>query len=208
MTDVVVCDHPAAARLLAVLRDESTPPSRFREAAGRIGAILALEALRDLPTIQTSVRTPLDDAPATLPDRSVVAVPVLRAGLGLLPGLLDLLPDTVVGMIGLERDPDTLEPDEYYRKLPDLTGRWVLLLEPMLATGGSAGTAVALLRELRPERLAVLSVVATEVGIKRVATADADVRIVTAAIDPDLNEHGYIVPGLGDFGDRVFGTPH
>ena len=207
MSDVTLVDHPAAAAMLARLRDASTDPEAFRDAAARLGSLLAYEATRELPSRDVSVETPVGTAQAEVPGRRIVAVPVLRAGLGLLPGVHAVLPDAEVGMVGLERDEQTLDAREYYRKVPPLDGAWVLILEPMLATGGSASTAVSIFAGEGPERITVLAVVATEQGIQRILDDNPGTRIVTAGIDPMLNDQGFIVPGLGDFGDRVFFTP-
>lgn len=208
MADVHVLSDAASGVHLARLRDRATASTDFQRHARLLGALLALEAVRDVPTTSVEVDTPLTTAPATVPAHPIVAVPVLRAGLGLLPGLQDLLPTATVGMIGLERDADTLEPFEYYRKVPPMQDAWVLLLEPMLATGGSATAAVKALSGAGAAMVAVLSVVATQVAIDRIDAEAPGVRVVTAAIDPRLDDNGYIVPGLGDFGDRLFGTPH
>lgn len=204
----VLSGDPLAGAALAALRDERTAPAAFRHHAHRLGALLAARAVRDIPTRAGTVRTPLADAPTVTRAVPVVAVPVLRAGLGLLPGVHEALPDAQVGMIGLERDADTLEARRYYFKVPPLDGAWVLVLEPMLATGGSASDAVRALDLAGAARIVVLSVVATEQGVRRVLDDDPRTRIVTAAVDAGLDERGYIVPGLGDFGDRLFGTPH
>ena len=204
----VLAHDPLVGTALAALRDERTPPSDFRSHAHRLGALLAARATIDVPTREGTVRTPLADAPTLTPAVPVVAVPVLRAGLGLLPGLHEALPGAQVGMIGLERDPVTLEARRYYFKVPPLAGAWVIVLEPMLATGGSASDAVRALDVEGAAQVVVLSVVATEQGVRRVLDDHPDARIVTAAVDPGLDERGYIVPGLGDFGDRLFGTPH
>lgn len=208
MRAVTVLDDPVAGIQLASLRDARTSPEHFRHHAQRLGSMLALAAVTDLPSKTTSVATPLDDAVATVPGRTIVAVPVLRAGLGLLGGVHDVLPTALVGMIGLERDAETLQARRYYFKVPPLDGAWVLVLEPMLATGGSASDAVKALDAEGAEQVTVLSVVATQQGIDRILDDNPQVRIVTAAIDPTLDDNGYIVPGLGDFGDRLFGTPH
>ena len=205
---IVLDDDPAAGVPLAALRDERTTPEHFRLHARRLGSILALRAVRDLPASRGTVTSPLGAAPTVGPGATVVAVPVLRAGLGLLPGVHDVLPTALVGMIGLERDAATLRARRYYFKVPPLDGAWVLVLEPMLATGGSASDAVQALEAGGAARVAVLSVVATREGIDRVLDENPGVRVVTAAVDPSLDERGYIVPGLGDFGDRLFGTPH
>jgi uracil phosphoribosyltransferase len=205
---VTVLDDPVAGVQLAALRDATTTPEHFRHHAQRLGAMLALRAVTDLPADHSTVTTPLGPAPATGPGRTIVAVPVLRAGLGLLAGVHDVLPTALVGMIGLERDADTLQANRYYFKVPPLDGAWVLVLEPMLATGGSASDAVKALDAEGAEQVTVLSVVGTEAGVARVVDENPGTRVVIAAIDPSLDENGYIVPGLGDFGDRLFGTPH
>jgi uracil phosphoribosyltransferase len=202
----LVVDHPLAGHLLAGLRDASTPPERFRFLARRLATVLVLEATRDLGTRTTSVTTPLADADAQLLASNTVAVPILRAGLGLLEPVTDLLPDVQVGYAGLERDETTLQPTSYYLKVPPLTGRRVLLLDPMLATGGSAAFAARLLKERGASDVVLVCVVAAPEGIRRLGEEHPDVRVVTAAVDERLNEVGYIVPGLGDFGDRLFGT--
>jgi uracil phosphoribosyltransferase len=204
----VLDDDPIAGVQLAALRDASTSPEHFRYHAQRLGSMLALRAVQSIPSQTGTVQTPLGPAPTLAPGRTIVAVPVLRAGLGLLPGVHDVLPTALVGMIGLERDEQTLQARRYYFKVPPLDGAWVLVLEPMLATGGSASDAVKALDAEGAEQVTVLAVVATRRGIDRVLTDNPGVRIVTAAIDPELDDRGYIVPGLGDFGDRLFGTPH
>ncbi len=208
MSAVTVLDDPIAGTQLASLRDQTTTPEHFRHHAQRLGAMLALRAVHDLPGRDGRVTTPLGPAATNIPGRTIVAVPVLRAGLGLLPGVHDVLPTALVGMIGLERDAKTLQARRYYFKVPPLDGAWVLVLEPMLATGGSASDAVRALDAQGAEQVTVLSVVATQLGIDRILDDNPGVRIVTAGIDPTLDDNGYIVPGLGDFGDRLFGTPH
>ncbi len=204
----VLSRDPLVGTALAGLRDARTAPAEFRLHAHRLGALLAQRAMADVPAVDGTVTTPLADAATLTRSVPIVAVPVLRAGLGLLSGVLDALPDTQVGMIGLERDAETLEARRYYFKVPPLEGAWVLVLEPMLATGGSASDAVHALDTAAAARIIVLSVVATEQGVQRVLDADPRTHIITAAVDPALDERGYIVPGLGDFGDRLFGTPH
>jgi uracil phosphoribosyltransferase len=203
--DVTVVDHPLAARLLTSLRDETTPPPVFRVLAKRLALVIVLEALRDLPTRRISVRTPLAKTDG-FELEEVVAVPILRAGLGMLEATAELLPDIAVGYLGLERDEASLRPQSYYRKLPDVAGRHVLVLDPMLATGGSGTAACAAVKEGGPRSVRFACVVAAPEGIERMRADHPDVRIFTAAIDARLDEHGYIVPGLGDFGDRLFGT--
>jgi uracil phosphoribosyltransferase len=204
----VLTRDPLVGTALEALRDARTTPSDFRSHARRLGALLAARATVDVPTRDGTVRTPIADAPTVTAAVPIVAVPVLRAGLGLLPGVHDALPEAQVGMIGLERDPVTLEARRYYFKVPPLDGAWVLVLEPMLATGGSAADAVRALDTEGAAQVIVLCVVATEQGVRRVLDDDPRTRIVAAAVDPGLDERGYIVPGLGDFGDRLFGTPH
>lgn len=204
--DVHVLTGPVAGQHLAALREGSTRPAAFRRHARALGTLLTGVALGDLPARSAPVTTPLGPAEATRPDAPLVVVPVLRAGLGLLPGVLEILPDAAVGMVGLERDAETLRAREYYTKLPPLEGAWALVLEPMLATGGSASAAVGQVAEA--SRVVVLGVVATQTGIDRILTEHPGARIVTAALDPQLDDDGYIVPGLGDFGDRLYGTRH
>jgi uracil phosphoribosyltransferase len=206
MERLTVVDHPLARHLLGDLRDARTEPERFRHLARRLATVLVLEATRDLGVRTTTVRTPLSDADAAVLDRPVVAVPILRAGLGLLDAVTDLLPDVRVGYAGLERDETTLQPTSYYLKVPSLEGASVLLLDPMLATGGSAAFAAQLLTELGAEDLRLVCVVAAPEGVRRLTGSHPTVQVVTAALDDGLNEVGYIVPGLGDFGDRLFGT--
>lgn len=203
---VRLLDDAASGLHLARLRDVATGPAAFQRHATVLGSLLAAAAVQDLPARDGSVDTPLGPAPTREPANDLVIVPVLRAGLGLLPGVRDVLPTARVGMIGLRRDHDTHEPEEYYRQIPDVSGSWILLLEPMLATGGSAAAAVEALLRDGPAHVTVLSVVATQQAIDRILAVDGSVAVVTAAIDPVLNDDAYIVPGLGDFGDRLFGT--
>lgn len=203
---VTVVDHPAAAAALATLRDATTSPPVFRGAARQLGTHLAARALETVPTTAATVATPLGEATTSRVAHDIVAVPVLRAGLGLLTGVLEVV-DARVGMIGLARDHDTKQPAQYYRNVPRLTDRWVFLLEPMLATGGSAAAAVHELAADDAAGVTVLAVVATRTAVDRVTAAlPAGGTIVTAAVDPVLDDDAYIVPGLGDFGDRLFGT--
>lgn len=204
---ITVVDHPLAGQLLAGLRDTTTQPERFRHLSRRLSSVLVLEATRHLATRESKVRTPLAETGARLIDAAVVAVPILRAGLGLLDAVTDLLPDVQVGYAGLERDEATLQPASYYLKVPSLEGRSVLLLDPMLATGGSASFATTLLKDRGATDLTLVCVVAAPEGCERMAQDHPDVRVVTAAIDERLDDSGYIVPGLGDYGDRLFGTP-
>jgi uracil phosphoribosyltransferase len=202
---VTVVDHALAGHLLAQLRSQETAPPVFRTLAKRLALTLALEAIRDLPTTEIAVRTPLEEATGRVLG-DLVAVPILRAGLGMLEAVTELFPEVAVGYIGLERDEASLEPQSYYRKLPPVQGRHVLVLDPMLATGGSGSAATAAVREGGPRSIRFVCVVAAPEGIRRMEADHPDVPIFTAAIDRQLNERGYIVPGLGDFGDRLFGT--
>jgi uracil phosphoribosyltransferase len=202
---VTVVDHALAGHLLAQLRSEETAPPVFRTLAKRLALTLALEAIRDLPTTEITVRTPLEETTGQVLD-DLVAVPILRAGLGMLEAVTELFPEVAVGYIGLERDEASLEPQSYYRKLPPVEDRHVLVLDPMLATGGSGSAATAAVKEGSPASIRFVCVVAAPEGIRKMGADHPDVPIFTAAIDRQLNERGYIVPGLGDFGDRLFGT--
>jgi uracil phosphoribosyltransferase len=203
---VTVVDHPLAEHLLVSLRDRSTPPPVFRTLAKRLALALALEAIRDLPTVEVAVQTPLEPAKGrTLGD--LVAVPILRAGLGMLEAVTELFPEVAVGYIGLERDEASLQPQSYYRKLPPVDERHVLVLDPMLATGGSGSAACTAVKEAgTPASIRFVCVVAAPEGVTRLQGDHPDIPIFTAALDRQLNDHGYILPGLGDFGDRLFGT--
>ncbi|HVM10962.1 MAG TPA: uracil phosphoribosyltransferase [Actinomycetota bacterium] len=200
-----VVDHPLAAHLLTRLRDRTTPPPVFRTLTRRLTAILALEATRDLPAETRTVETPLEPAEGR-ELAGIVAIPILRAGLGMLEAVSELFPEVAVGYIGLERDEATLRPASYYEKLPTVEGRHVLLLDPMLATGGSAVRACEGVKAGRPASIRMVCVVAAPEGIAALERAHPDVRIVAAAIDRGLSDRGFILPGLGDFGDRLYGT--
>jgi uracil phosphoribosyltransferase len=202
---VTVVDHALAGHLLAQLRSQETAPPVFRTLAKRLALTLALEAIRDLPTTEVIVRTPLEETTGRVLG-DLVAVPILRAGLGMLEAVTELFPEVAVGYIGLERDEASLEPQSYYRKLPPVQRRHVLVLDPMLATGGSGSAATSAVKEGGPASIRFVCVVAAPEGIRRMEADHPDVPIFTAAIDRQLNERGYIVPGLGDFGDRLFGT--
>lgn len=208
MANLTIVDDAATCVHLNRVRDSATIPTDFIRHARQLGTHLALAAVADLPTSPVTIDTPLGPAPGREPAMPIVLVPVLRAGLGLLPGIQEALPTSTVGMVGLERDPDTLEAREYYKKLPPTEGAWVLVLEPMLATGGSAAHAASIMAAEQPHRVTVVAVVATDVAVATITDAVPDAHIVTAAVDPELDGNGYIVPGLGDFGDRLFGTPH
>jgi len=201
-----VSSHPLVADSLRGLRDRSTTPEEFRVLARKIITLLLYEATADLPVRHGTVETPLKEAAAITVEQEVVAIPVLRAGLGLLGPVLELLPRVSVGYIGLERDEETAIARIYYEKLPDLVGKVPLLLDPMLATGGSAARAVDLIKEAGGRDTRMICVVAAPEGVKALEERHPEVRIFTAALDEGLNDRAYIVPGLGDFGDRLFGT--
>jgi len=203
---LTVVDHPLARTMLTALRDAATPPPLFRLLAKRLALTLVVEATRTVPTEARRVTTPLAEADGSRLAAPLVAVPILRAGLGMLEAVTELFPEVAVGYIGLERDHATFQPSAYYSKLPPLEGAWVLLLDPMLATGGSASAACTSLFAAHPARVTLLSVVAAPEGIDRLAAEHPALDIVTAAVDERLNDAAYIVPGLGDFGDRLYGT--
>jgi uracil phosphoribosyltransferase len=200
-------DHPLIADALAVLRDRATPSEQFRRAATRISVLLAAEALRDLPTMAVTVETPMASATALRVSADIVVVPVLRAGLGMLEAVLSLVPGARVGHIGLQRDEVTAVASHYYSKLPaGLTSSVVLVIDPMLATGGSAVAALDLLKQAGAGRLRLVCIVAAPEGVRAVETRHPDVAIYTPVVDQSLNDRKFIVPGLGDFGDRLYGT--
>jgi uracil phosphoribosyltransferase len=204
---LIVVQHPVLEDRLAVLRDEATPHGAFRLALHEASAILAIEATRDLPTVERTIATPLESAAARRLEAPIIIVPVLRAGLGMVEGFLRLLADARVGHLGLQRDEDTLEPTGYFERLPPGMGEaYVFLLDPMLATGGSAVAALDRLKANGARRLRLICLVAAPEGVEAVRDVHPDVSIWTAALDRQLDEHGYIRPGLGDAGDRVFGT--
>jgi len=203
---ISVSKHPVIADCLRGLRDETTSPEEFRTLARKIITLLLYEATADLAVRKDTVRTPLAEAAAASVEREVVAIPVLRAGLGLLAPVLELLPHVSVGYIGLERDEQTAVARIYYQKLPRLKGKIPLLLDPMLATGGSAAQALDLIKQAGGVDPRMICVVAAPEGVKVLAERHPEVDIYTAALDERLDDRAYIVPGLGDFGDRLFGT--
>jgi len=204
--DITVVDHPLARHYLTILRDQDTLPESFRDTTRRLCYLLLTEATSGTPLSEGIVTTPLAETAGFRLDRQMVAVPVLRAGLGLLDAVTDLLPDVTVGYAGVQRDEETAEPQEYYYKIPDLSDSWVLILEPMLATGGSLSWAIEKVKGSGAKDITAICVVAAPEGVKRINNDHPDVRIVAAGLDESLNEHFYIVPGLGDMGDRLFGT--
>ena len=203
---LTVSRHPLVADSLAGLRDKRTDPEEFRVLARNVITMLLYEATADLPVRRGTVETPLREADASMVAAEVVAIPVLRAGLGLLAPVLELLPRVSVGYIGLERDEETAVARIYYNKLPKLEGKVPLLLDPMLATGGSAAQALDLIKEAGGVEPRFICVVAAPEGVKVVEERHPEVHIYAAALDEGLNSKAYIVPGLGDFGDRLFGT--
>jgi uracil phosphoribosyltransferase len=206
-TQVHVSNHPLVQHKMALLRDQRTDPKQFREVLREIALLIAYEATADLVAEDTTVMTPLGPAPARELKARVGLVPILRAGLGMVDGIWNLLPNAEVWHIGLVRDHQTLEPTEYYRRLPvSPTADVCLVLDPMLATGGSAIRAIDILKKWGAERIKFLGVIAAAEGVKRVTKAHPDVPLYLAAVDDQLNESGLIVPGLGNAGDRLFGT--
>ena len=205
--NVKVVEHPLLAAKLSILRAKTTPPDEFRRNVQEMSILLLSEATRTWETAPIEVETPLRKSGANILRRPVVLVPILRAGLGMLEGMLRVVPEASVGHIGLYRDEETLRPVTYYCRLPvNLAEAEVILLDPMLATGHSASEAVTLLKAQGAKRIQFVCLVACPSGIEQLRSAHSDVAIITAAIDPELDDRGYIVPGLGDAGDRYFGT--
>ena len=206
---VTVVDHPLAAALLTQLRDRATAPPVFRTLSKRLALAIALEAIRDLPTTAVEVDGPLERTTGVVVD-DLVAVPILRAGLGMLEAVTELFPEVAVGYIGLERDEASLRPQSYYRKLPPVEGRHVLVLDPMLATGGTLSAAIQFLVDRGADHITAICLLSAPEGCDRLAKEldglDIPVTVVTAAMDERLNDKGYIVPGLGDAGDRLYGV--
>ena len=205
---VHVMDHPLVAHKLTIMRDKNTSVKDFRELVSEIGMLITYEATRDLPLTTKHIETPICgmDAP-TLAGRKFVVVPILRAGLGLVDGVLRMVPSARVGHIGMYRDEETLEPHPYFCKMPkDVAERDVLIVDPMLATGGSADMAITKMKELGCKNIKLMILVAAPEGVQFIYDRHPDVEIYCAALDDHLNENGYIVPGLGDAGDRIFGT--
>jgi uracil phosphoribosyltransferase len=205
---VHVIDHPLIQHKLTFIRDKNTSPKDFRELIEEVASLMAYEVTRDMPLEETEVETPVAMAKTkVLSGRKIGIIPILRAGLGMTSGILRLIPVAKVGHIGVYRDPETLQPVEYYCKLPsDLTERDLILVDPMLATGGSAVASIRFLKERGARSIKFMCLIAAPEGIKRVQSEHPEIDIYTAAIDDHLNSHGYIIPGLGDAGDRLFGT--
>lgn len=205
---VHILDHPLLQHKVAILRDEKTGVKEFREIVSEIAALECYEATRDLPLEDVEIKTPIATGTfKQLAGKKLAIVPILRAGLGMVDGILDLIPSAKVGHIGLYRDPETHQPVEYYCKMPsDIAERDVIVLDPMLATGGSASAAIQFIKNYEVKHIKLMNIIAAPEGVERVRKDHPDVAIYCAALDEKLNDHGYIVPGLGDAGDRIFGT--
>ena len=208
MSNVTVFDHPLILHKLAILRNKNTGVKEFRELVGEIAALMCYEATRNLKTEEVEVQTPVAVAKCrVLAGKKLAIVPILRAGLGMVDKMVDMIPSAKIGHIGLYRDPETHLPVEYYCKLPDdIANRQVFVVDPMLATGGSAVAAIDFLKQHGCKAIIMMNIIGCPEGIKAVQQAHPDVDIYMAACDEKLNEHAYIVPGLGDAGDRIFGT--
>ena len=207
--NVVIFDHPLVRHKIAILRDEKTSMKEFRELIEEITTLMTYESLKDgVPTVEKEVKTPLETCKQqVVKDNSIAIVPILRAGLGMVNGIHVLFPSARVGHIGMYRDETTLEPQEYYCKLPDgIEDKLVLLCDPMLATGGSACDAISLLKKRGCKNIKFMAIIGAPEGVSKVAEAHPDVDIYVSTLDRCLNENGYILPGLGDAGDRLFGT--
>ena len=208
MSTVTITNHPLIQHKLSILRDKNTSSKDFRSLVSEIATLECYEATRDLPVQEVEIETPICKCVAhNLEGKKLAFVPILRAGLGMVDGVLSLVPSARVGHIGLYRDPETLKPVEYYCKLPvDISERDVIVLDPMLATGGSAIDAISLIKERNRKSIKFMGIIAAPEGLAALQKAHPDVDIYCAALDEKLNEHCYIVPGLGDAGDRIFGT--
>ncbi len=208
MSKVTVFDHPLIQHKLSIMREKDTSVKEFRELVSEIATLMCYEATRDLPLEEVEIETPVAKATVRrIAGKKLAVVPILRAGLGMVDGMLTLVPNAKVGHIGLYRDPDTLLPVKYYCKMPkDIAERDVIIVDPMLATGGSATAAITFLKEYGCKHIKLMSIFGAPEGVKKVQDEHPDVDIFVAAMDSHLNSHGYIVPGLGDAGDRIFGT--
>ncbi|MBS1709542.1 MAG: uracil phosphoribosyltransferase [Armatimonadetes bacterium] len=204
--NLTTLDHPLAAHLMAGLRDEATEPAVFRRLSRTLATLLVLEATKGIQTKRVAVQTPLASVEQSRLGQGLAVVPILRAGLGLLEAALDMFPDVAVGYVGLERDHESAVASSYYCKLPSLAGKLTLCCDPMLATGGSASQALTILKKNGATDLVMVCVVAAPEGVAVLQANHPDVPIIAAALDVCLNDHKYIVPGLGDYGDRLFGT--
>ncbi len=206
--NVHILDHPLIRHKLAIIRNKDTDTKQFREIISELATLMAYESFKDVPTQQIEVETPLEKTTQTVvKENSIAIVPILRAGLGMVDGILSLFPAAKVGHIGLYRNEETLEPQEYYCKLPaNIENKVVMVVDPMLATGGSACDAVKMLKKRGCKKIKLMSIIAAPEGVKKIANEHPDVEIFVSTLDRCLNEHGYILPGLGDAGDRIFGT--
>ncbi len=206
--NVHVLSHPLIRHKLAIIRNKETDTKTFREVISELATLMAYESFKDVPTQEIEVETPLEKVKQTVvKENSIAIVPILRAGLGMVEGILSLFPAAKVGHIGLYRDEETLEPKEYYCKLPQgIDEKVVMVVDPMLATGGSAVDAINMLKKRGCKRIKLMSIIAAPQGVEKVAKAHPDVEVFISTLDRTLNEHGYILPGLGDAGDRIFGT--
>ena len=205
---VIVMEHPLIAHKISYIRQENVGTKEFREMIGEVAQLMCYEATRDLELKDVRIKTPIAEMTGKqLAGKKLAIVPILRAGVGMVDGMLSLIPAAKVGHIGLYRDPETLEPVEYYCKLPaDCSERQVFVVDPMLATGGSSAAAIRMLKEKGVKNIRFLCIIAAPEGVRRMQTEHPDVDIYIGALDEKLNDHGYIVPGLGDAGDRIFGT--
>ena len=208
MSKVCVFDHPLIQHKLSIMRDKNTSVKEFRELVSEIAMLMCYEATRDLPLEPVEIETPVAKATVNrIAGKKLAIVPILRAGLGMVDGMVSMMPNVKVGHIGLFRDPETLEPVKYYFKMPpDIEERDVIVVDPMLATGGSASAAIQFLKDDGVKHIKLMCIIGAPEGVKRMQEDHPDVDIFVAALDDHLNEHGYIVPGLGDAGDRIFGT--
>ena len=208
MSKVTVFDHPLIQHKLSVMREKDTSSKEFRELVSEIAQLMCYEVTRDLPLEEVEIETPVAKAKVKrIAGKKLAVVPILRAGLGMVDGVLALVPSARVGHIGLYRDPETLEPVKYYCKMPtDVAERDIIIVDPMLATGGSAVAAITFMKEYGCSHIKLMCLIGAPEGVEKVQESHPDVDIYIAALDEKLNEHGYIVPGLGDAGDRIFGT--
>ncbi len=207
MSEFFVSNHPLIQNKMAMLRNKNTCTKEFKEIISEVAMLLCYEATRNIELVPSKVETPITSADVKVIDKRFAVVPILRAGMGMLDGLLTLMPTAKVGVIGLYRDPETLKPVEYYCKLPkEISDMEVFVTDPMLATGGTAVAAIDFIKEKGAKKITFLCILAAPEGVKKLQEAHPDVDIYAAAYDECLNDHGYIVPGLGDAGDRIFGT--
>ena len=208
MAKTIVMDHPLIQHKIGIIRREDTSSKEFREMIGEISMLMCYEASRELPLESVEITTPICKTTVNkLVGKKMAVVPILRAGLGMVEGMLTIIPAAKVGHIGLYRDPETLNPVEYYCKLPsDIASREVFVTDPMLATGGSATAAITMLKEKGAQKIHFMCIIAAPEGVKKMHEVHPDVDLFIGALDDHLNDHGYIVPGLGDAGDRIFGT--